>query len=991
MTARPFPPQVAAARLRPGRSTKSSRIVLHAAFPVAVALLFLLPTGAVPAAGTGLTSDHSSVQLTSGAAGTGPVLESSANLTCEASRLLGTPCPSAAPARPAARPSVAGVNPKTWTYLTGAVGPAPPARYLGVMVYDPVDQYVLLFGGDSGAGLFTDTWTFSHNQWTELSVSGPPGRYVASIAWDAADGYAVMFGGSTTLAVLNDTWTFVHGTWTNITGTTNQTPDGRWRQSMTYDAGDGYVVMFGGTDLAGTTVYSDTWEFLHGDWTKLNVTGSPPGRYRATMVYDPVDNYSVLFGGCTTACPDGTTWEYHNLTWTSLSPTTHPSSRVYYAATYSPVARTVVLFGGEAETSTTEYADTWNFTNGNWTSLTSSLGHSPAAIAYSMMAYDPVDGYVLMYGGEWAANATFTNETWALGPSILGQVTVAPGAIDLGQTAAINATPIAHRGYVSYNYTTLPPGCLPANVSVLNCTPSASGSFPVNVTLNDSGGVLSLENTTLVVNPDPVVSSFVHSAAQVTVGSVVTFSTNVSGGTAPLSYRYTGLPAGCSSVNRAVLNCTPTAAGPATLVTVNVTDAVREYVTASVTVSVNARPDFTGITALPSLLDVGESLHITSILAGGTAPVTYDWIDLPPGCPSVNASSVTCTPTGASNGLIGLVATDADGWAANTSVLVTVAADPMFTSGNASPAAVDVGTPVHLWANVTGGTGADTFQYSGEPTGCSLANSPANSCTPTETGTFTVEAEVTDTTGFSVFENFSFTVRAPVSLEEVTTSPAAIDLGQNVTFSAAPVGGTTPYSYDFVGLPQGCAAVATSNATTCVPRTAGTYTVTVTVTDALGLTSMSKGSVVVHPDPSISSFGPSTNPTTIGSTVQIVTNATNGSSVYSYSYRGLPTGCATGNTNSLPCTPTATGSFIVTVTVHDSLGETTSAQAYVNVTAKTSNTLAGLPATTFDLLVVGLVALLVVVALVVVLRRRPATPPPPKAPDEWAEPEEPAN
>ncbi len=81
----------------------------------------------------------------------------------------------------------------------------------------------------------------------------------------------------------------------------------------------------------------------------------------------------------------------------------------------------------------------------------------------------------------------------------------------------------------------------------------------------------------------------------------------------------------------------------------------------------------------------------------------------------------------------------------------------------------------------------------------------------------------------------------------------------------------------------------------------------------------------------------------------------------------------------------------MTVTVHDSLGETTSAQAYVNVTAKTSNTIAGLPATTFDLLVVGLVALLVVVALVVVLRRRPATPPPPKAPDEWAEPEEPAN
>jgi hypothetical protein len=950
----------------------------------------LLQTPTFPAAYVG----HSSVTKVPS-----PVLESTANLTCEASQLLGTACPTAAPssastARP--HPAVGGVNPKTWTDLTSEVGTAPSPRYLGAMVYDPVDHYVLLFGGDDGATAYSDTWTFSHDQWTELSINGPSGRYVAGIAWDAADGYAVLFGGfsgTAGSAAFNDTWTYVHGTWTNITGTTNQSPTGRWRQVMTYDAGDGYVLMYGGTNGPETVSYNDTWEFLHGNWTNLTVTGNPPYRFRASMVYDPVDNYTVVFGGCTTKDPascagagtlDSSTWEYHNRTWSALSPTTHPSARIYYGLTYSPIAQTVLLYGGSTtDAASTDVTDTWNFTGGNWTSLTSSLTRSPPDTAYMMMAFDPVDGFTLMFGGEYV-NSTWSDATWALGPSILGEVSISPGAVDLGQTVTINATPIAHPGYVSYNYTTLPPGCTSANLSILSCTPSGVGTFPIDVVLNDSGGAPSTENATLAVNPDPAIASFAASVGNVTVGSVVSLSTNATGGTGVLSYRYSGLPPGCSSLDKSVLNCTPTSGGSFD-VEVNVTDATHYFVTSSLSVVVDAQPAFTEISALPPNLDVGQSLHITSLLTGGTAPIEYSWTGLPPGCTPTDAPSITCTPTGSSTGPVGLAAVDADGWAASTSVTVVVAPDPTFTSGNASPGAIDVGTTVHLWANVTGGTGAYTFLYTGEPAGCTLGNSPANSCVPTVTGAFTVEAEVTDSTGFSTFENFSFSVNGPVALAGVSASPSAIDLGQNVTFSALPLGGTAPYSFDYVGLPTGCTAAATSNSTTCVPRIAGSYTVTVTVKDALGQSTTSHGTVVVHPDPTISAFGPSVNPTTLGSSVQILTNATNGSSVYSYDYRGLPTGCVTGNTSALACTPTATGNFIVTVTVHDSLGEMTTAQAYVNVTAKTSSSILGLPATTFDLLLIGLVALIVIVAAVVLLRRRKAPPPEPVAPEAWAE------
>jgi hypothetical protein len=899
-----------------------------------------------------------------------------------------------APAQqPAAHPAVGGVNPKTWTDLTSVESNAPSARYLSMMVYDPIDGYVLFFGGADATGALSDTWSFAHGQWTELSPSNSPsGRYLAGIAWDAADGYAVMFGGATLLGggFVNDTWTYVHGTWTNITGTTNQTPGARWRPLMTYDAGDRYVLMYGGTTL--TAADTDTWKFAHGNWTALTVSGSPPARFRASMVYDPVDNYTVVFGGCTSfACtsPDSSTWKYSNGTWAALSPTSHPAARVYYGETYSSISDTVLLYGGSTVPTAASGAlsDTWSFTAANWSSLTSSLTTSPPKLAYLSMAFDPLDGYTVAYGGQFL-NATYSNETWALGPSILGSIAVSPGSVDLGQTVTINATPIGHPGYVSYNYTTLPPGCVSANLSALTCTPNASGVFPVVVVLNDSGGVPSTENTTIAVAPDPSITSFTSSASTVTVGSTIVLNTSTSGGTGVLTYHYTGLPTGCGSANRASINCTPTAPGPASI-QVNVTDAAHVSVLATVAVTVNAQPAIPQLTAFPSSLDAHQSLRLTAILTGGTTPIQYVWAGLPPGCASNDSVSLTCQPTGNSSGLVLLTATDADGWRANASAPVTVALDPAFTSGVASPAAVDVGTSVHVWANLTGGTGPFTYLYTGAPGGCALGNSPANTCIPTVSGNFTVEAEATDATGFSIFENFTVSVNNPMAAPAVTATPAAIDLGQNVTIVATPVGGTAPFTYSFVGLPNGCAATAPSpSSVSCTPKLAGTYPVAVTVKDALGQSMSGTGSVVVHLDPSVSLLAASGNPTTIGDSLALQANASNGSGSFTYTYTGLPTGCASRNTSALTCTPTATGNFLVTVKVRDSLGVLASAQSYANVTAKPSSSVLGVSSTTFDLLIVGIVVALVLIiaaAVVMMRRRQPAAPEPRAESEEWVE------
>jgi len=921
---------------------------------------------------------------------TGPVLQSTANLTCQASKLLGQSCTTGAVA-PIARPSAAGVNPKTWTDLTNVELNAPSARYLSMMVFDPSDGYVLLFGGADASGSLSDTWSFVHGQWTELSPSNSPtGRYLAGIAWDAADGYAVMFGGYSLPSgtINNETWTFLHGTWTNLTGLTNQTPGPRWRPLMTYDAGDGYVLMYGGTTLAAA--YSDTWEFLHGNWTALTVSGSPPVRFRASIVYDPVDNYTIVFGGCTSyACsvPDSSTWEYHNGTWAALSPASHPSARVYYGLTYSSLARTVLLFGGSTvpTASSGALADTWNFTGGNWTSLTSSLTVSPPKLAYLEMAFDPLDGYTIAFGGQYL-NATYSNETWALGPSILGPVSIAPAAIDLGQSVTIDAQPIGHPGYVVYNYTTLPPGCSSANVSAFSCTPNASGVFPVVVVRNDSGGVPSTENATVVVDADPTITSFTSSTGFVTVGSTVVLNASASGGTPPLGYRFSGLPPGCFTVNRPTLDCTPTSAGNYT-VEVNVTDSAHYGVGATLSLSVNEQPAITQLTALPTSLDAQQTLRLVALLTGGTQPIQYVWTGLPPGCTSNDSAMLTCRPSGPTSGVVTVTATDADGWVTNGSVRIVVAGDPVFTSGAAAPSSVDVGTSVDIWANATGGTGPLTFVYSGAPTGCVLGDGAANTCIPSVPGNFTIAAQATDEAGFSIFENFTLTVNPAMAVPMVASTPGAVDLGQNVTIVVTPVGGTSPYTFVLTGLPRGCDAATSLMSVSCAPLSAGNFRVTATVTDSVGQTMAGSGSLVVHRDPSVSLFIANGAPTTLGNSFDLQANATNGSGGFTYSYTGLPAGCGSQNTSTLACTPTATGNYLVIVSVRDSLGVYATAQTYANVTVSSSNSVLGLPATTFDLLLVAVVVLVAGTAVVLVLRRRKVRPPPPEEPasEEWVE------
>jgi Galactose oxidase, central domain len=299
----------------------------------------------------------------------------------------------------------------TWTFhgtvWTHVPLRAPTARLSTAMTYDEADGYVLLFGGQSqtGPNYLNDTWKFLNGLWTPLHPArAPPARSGAGMAYDQADGYVVLFGGfSPTSGFLNDTWTFTAGTWSQVSVTV--APPVREAPSMTYDYADDYVLLFGGCyggSFGCNNAFSDTWTFSAGVWTQVLPSASPSARDGAAMSYDSGDGYVVLFSGFSDwlgigyTFPD--TWTYSAGSWTNLTGTltlaASPPGVTSGALVDDTYDGYLLLFGGYNQSSGFLLRETWSFNGGLWSKLAPTT--SPLAEQNFGMAFDVSDNSVVL-------------------------------------------------------------------------------------------------------------------------------------------------------------------------------------------------------------------------------------------------------------------------------------------------------------------------------------------------------------------------------------------------------------------------------------------------------------------------------------------------------------------------------------------------------------------------------------------------------------------
>lgn len=217
--------------------------------------------------------------------------------------------------------------------------------------------------------------------------------------------------------------------WFNATNGTAPSP--RELPAVAYDPLDNYTVLFGGGIGVGDVVFNDTWVYAGGIWTQIHPTRTPPAREGAGLAWDAHDGYLLLFGGLhpspyTDFLSD--TWAFAGGQWRQLSPAAAPSPRWVFAMTYDAADQGVLLFGGG---NFAAMGDTWFFQGGSWSPLPESV--SPTWRSDSALVYDPLLHESVLFGGN--GNSSYLGDTWAYGGELWRPVSSPvnpPNATDLG-------------------------------------------------------------------------------------------------------------------------------------------------------------------------------------------------------------------------------------------------------------------------------------------------------------------------------------------------------------------------------------------------------------------------------------------------------------------------------------------------------------------------------------------------------------------------------
>ncbi|MDE1835696.1 MAG: PEGA domain-containing protein [Euryarchaeota archaeon] len=585
----------------------------------------------------------------------------------------------------------------------------------------------------------------------------------------------------------------------------------------------------------------------------------------------------------------------------------------------------------------------------------SSISCTPTIVGSYTVSVDVTDSNGVISGSATSASLTVYADPTIVTPS------GAPGSagIDVGQTVVLSSTSTLGSGGNTYAWSGLPSGCISASTLALSCTPSASGNFPsVKVSVTDSNGfTLTSSALSYTVDTDPSVSGPSSSVPSWDLGQpAFTFTTVASGGSGGNSFSWSQSSAnlGCALGSSSSITCTPTAAGSYT-VSVSVTDS-NSYTSPSATLlSFIVYVDPTATVPSPNLatVDVGQSLTFSTSAGGGTGTyTTFAWTESAPGlgCTLVSAATVVCVPTTPSTSYaVAVAVTDSNGATSSSAISATytVYADPSLTTPSPSSATVDLTQSVTFSTTAAGGLApypTYTWSDSSANLGCTLANAPSISCTPTVAGTtYTVSVSVTDSDGFTsaAAPSGSYTVFVDPSVAVPSPSFPAADVGQAVTFSTSASGGTggyTSYTWTESSTNLGC-TLGSGASINCVPTATGsTYTVTVSVTDTNGAASPSatSASFSVSSGPLVSVPSPSLPNVDVGQTFTFSTTASAGTgsyATYTWTESSVNLDCVLANSASITCAPGAPGtSYTVTVTVTDSGGVTSPAATSASYT-----------------------------------------------------------
>ena len=322
----------------------------------------------------------------------------------------------------AATQSQAGPADGIWSLVS-----PPKARFGQTVVHDPVRDRLILFGGSfslSGANTtFRDVWTLELSGdpvWTNVVTSGTPpaSRYGHSMVYDPVRDRLIVFGGYDNVGFFNDVWELSLSSspaWAALSPT-GTPPSGRYGQVAAYDPVGDRLLVFGG-QTTGVTLLNDLWSLsLSGTpaWAPLVPAGTPPlTRRGASWVWDAARERLVLFGGYRGSYLDDV-WSLPltgTLAWTPLSPGgTGPGARAFHSATFDESRDEMVVYAGSNGVHKSD-AFRLSFTGSPTWSALSPSGTVPMARSYHSAVRDPIRDRDIVFAG---LSSILLSDLWAL-------------------------------------------------------------------------------------------------------------------------------------------------------------------------------------------------------------------------------------------------------------------------------------------------------------------------------------------------------------------------------------------------------------------------------------------------------------------------------------------------------------------------------------------------------------------------------------------------
>lgn len=320
----------------------------------------------------------------------------------------------------------------SWSQINPGGGP-PPTRYGHTAIVDAPRNRMIVYGGFSSLEPYTlgDVWTLSFTnpiRWRQLNPTGPsplPASYFSSV-YDPVRQRMISFSA-------DEFWTLggLAGTpgWSMLIPP-GQIPRQRWGAAVVYDSPRQRMLMFGGYVYPENIETNDLWEYSlsgGGSWARIVPSGAfPAARTQGTVIYDPVGNRLILFGGTGDLGQLADTWQLSlggAPTWTQLAPTgTSPSPRYAHTTILDAPRNQMVVYGGYSGSA---LSDVWTLSlaGGTAWSQLSPTGEAAPAVGYHAAVFDASSNRMLAIGGNGGSSTV-----WALslaGPPAWSTLTTA--------------------------------------------------------------------------------------------------------------------------------------------------------------------------------------------------------------------------------------------------------------------------------------------------------------------------------------------------------------------------------------------------------------------------------------------------------------------------------------------------------------------------------------------------------------------------------------